>query len=322
MKRLISLTAGILGLAAGSFAAVDANYFPLQTGNRWVYRASSPVITQTLTVTVGTPVQTDGRIYYTVNGYAGQRALIRRGDDGNLYIRNENIERDVLLTSFDPASAVYQTTIAPECLHDAKTQERRVPFERQPGAEPLQALEIRYQSWCVDAGLQSELYLQNVGMVRRVASSIGGPLFYELVYARVGAITYEPETTAAFRVGLLTPAILRTNATDQILLRGSLRLSVTGQPLRLFFPSAQRYDLRLTDSSGRVLQTWSADKLFAQVSTEILATEESYEFEMPVADQSGRPLPDGEYILEAWLTTPGDRQITSKAPVTILTGAR
>lgn len=79
------------------------------------------------------------------------------------------------------------------------------------------------------------------------------------------------------------------------------------------------YDLRLVDSSGRAIQTWSADKIFAQVTAEILAVEEAYDFEMEVA---GATLPDGEYVLEGWLTTSGDRQITSKAPVAIVTGSR
>lgn len=319
LRTWILLTAGVLGLATGTFAAVDANYFPLQPGNRWVYRASSPVISQTLTITVGTPVQTDGQTYYTLNGYAGRRALVRRGDDGNLYIRDDNTQRDLLLTSFDPASAAYQTILSPECLHDAKTQERRVSWEKRTGSEALQALEIRYQSWCPDAGLQSELYLQNIGLVRRVAVSIGGPLVYELIYAHVGPITVEPETHTAFRIGLLNQAILRTTPTDQLLLRGTLRFSAFGEPLRLFFPSAQRYDLRLLDASGKVLRTWSADKIFAQVTTEILAVEEAYDFEMDFADGSGRPLPDGEYVLEAWLTVSGDRTITSKVPVSLLT---
>jgi hypothetical protein len=48
------------------------------------------------------------------------------------------------------------------------------------------------------------------------------------------------------------------DATLRVDLRG-------GSPLTLTFPSGQEYDLRLRDSDGTTLWTWSADKVFPQV---------------------------------------------------------
>ena len=42
----------------------------------------------------------------------------------------------------------------------------------------------------------------------------------------------------------------------------------TNQPIRLEFPSAQRYDFTVQTAAGETVWTWSADQMFAQVTGE------------------------------------------------------
>lgn len=304
---------------AGHLCAADANYFPLETGNRWVYRASAPGPARSFTITVGLPALIDGRTYYSVSGYASQRVLMRRDADGNLYLRSQETDRDVLLTAFDPAVGFYPSPLREECAQEARPEEGMVPYAPGRGADPLLARAVRYRSGCADAGIESELYVDHVGMVRRVETSIGGPVAFELVYARAGRLTYEPETMAAFRVALPSSAVERADRAERPLLKGSLRVSSYGQPVTLDYPTMQTYDLQLRDSRGNVLATWSADKLFAQASRRIRGEEISFDFEMPFADQSGQALPDGDYVLAAWLPAEPGRPFAAEVSLQLLT---
>lgn len=304
---------------AGHLCAADANFFPLETGNRWVYRASAPGLARSFTIAVGLPALIDGRTYYFVSGYASQRVLMRRGADGNLYVRSQETDRDVLLTAFNPAFGSYPSPLRGDCAHEARPEEDMVPYAPGRGADPLLAREVRYRSGCVDAGIESELYVDHVGMVRRVETSIGGPVSFELVYARAGRLTYEPETRVAFRVALPSSSVERADPAERPLLKGSLRVSSYGQPVTLDYPTMQTYDLQLRDSRGNVLATWSADKLFAQASRQIRGEEISFDFEMPLANQAGQALPDGNYVLAAWLPADPGRPFAAEVPVTLST---
>jgi hypothetical protein len=320
MRNLLQAAGWTLVLVfAGHLCAADVNYFPLETGNRWVYRASAPGLARSFTITVGLPALIDGRTYYFVSGYASQRVLMRRDADGNLYVRSQETDRDLLLTAFDPAFGSYPSPLREECAHVARPEESMVPYAPGRGADPLLAREIRYRCSCVGTGIESELYVNHVGMVRRVGISIGGPVAFELVYARAGRLTYEPETMVAFRVALPSSTVERADPQERPLLKGSLRVSSNGQPVTLDYPTMQTYDLQLRDSRGNVLATWSAGRLFGQASRQIRGQEISFDFEMPLADQAGKALADGDYVLEAWLPAEPGRPFAAQVPVTLST---
>ena len=76
-------------------------------------------------------------------------------------------------------------------MQQGQAQARRIPYNG-PGGSWEETLEIRYRTaQCNDAGLESEQYAENIGMVRRVVQSFTGPRAYELVYARVGSAIIE-----------------------------------------------------------------------------------------------------------------------------------
>ncbi len=156
-------------------------------------------------------------------------------------------------------------------------------------------------------------------MVRRVETSIGGPVSFELVCARPGRLTYEPETRVAFRVALPSSLAERADPAARPLLKGSLRISSSGQPVTLAYPTMQTYDLQLWDRRGKVLVTWSANQLFAQAPRQIRGEEIRCDFEMPLADQGGQALPDGDDVLAAWLPADPGRPFAAEIPITLST---
>jgi hypothetical protein len=153
---------------------------------------------------------------------------------------------------------------------------------------------------CADAGVISEQYAENIGMVRRVSTSIAGPLEFNLVYARVGNVVIDASPHARFTVSVVRPA-----AADFIQVGLRLQLD-SALPLTLAFGTSQEYDAVLRDSDGRVVWQWSADRVFAQVEHQQSVNGEwTTSLRVP-----GSVLPVDEsqtqiYSLQAWLTTTG-----------------
>lgn len=70
----------------------------------------------------------------------------------------------------------------------------------------------------------------------------------------------------------------------------------TGKPVRLSFPTAQRFDLVLEDGGGREVWRWSAGRLFAQVLGQEILGPSGGEF-LARATAEGR-FPPGVYTVK------------------------
>jgi hypothetical protein len=315
MRPRISILMLLLGVGGLMAESAAPQFFPLSFGNRWMYRSTSTA--ETREITVGTPVMTNGLVYWRVTGYAAEPVYMRVAKDGSLYVLDESMESEVLATRFSGYES-YLTPIA-ECPHLAQPVEERVPAEGPSGMQAA-AAEIRYQSMgCADTGLIGELYIENLGLVRRTVQTLIGPREFELVSARVGPITFEAQPDVAFRLVLERDQIERP-ANEPGELRASLALSVRSQPLRLRFPSGQRYDLEIKDGSGRTLALWSSGRFFTQEISEIVAGDLRYTVAMPLTGIDGQRLPDGTYRVHAWLTTEGaERRFAASAEISIRT---
>lgn len=96
-------------------------------------------------------------------------------------------------------------------------------------------------------------------------------------------------TPAALGSGVISSLDVKVDG-DSVLMTLHLT-SALEEPMVLEFPSAQRSDFAVHDSTGAVLWTWSMDKLFAQVTgTETLAPGGALEYSGTWA-----PAPKGSY---------------------------
>jgi hypothetical protein len=96
--------------------------------------------------------------------------------------------------------------------------------------------------------------------------------------------------------------------------RLSLR-NTSDKPVRLAFSSGQRYDLELKNERGDVVYRWSEGRAFTmELGEEIIGPgERRYEVIVRLADKAGKPLAQGKYTAEAWLTTVGPRTYVATA---------
>ena len=260
---------------------ISNTIFPLQNGNSWTYGVAGTQ--QQFTVQVGSPVTRDGKEWFPLTGYTPQRLWVRYEGDRLLYLEESNAMESVL-TSFAPGN----TWPAPMrmCRQSGEAQGAR---DRYPGRRG--ALEIRYATLeCADAGILSELYTENVGMVRRTEQSFAGPRVYELVSAHLVSAVIETAPSGRFTI------LRETDRANEVNLTLRLQVNHSG-PLTLGFSSSQEYDLQLRDGAGNVVYHWSAARSFLQALHSIVVDGEwSASVSIP------RPAP-GVYTLQAWLTT-------------------
>jgi hypothetical protein len=183
MEENVPLAKMMAAAVVAAQMAAAAAFMPLEPGNSWVYRSSR--WNQTLTVRVGlTPIVTNGNVYHRLTGYTPQPLWVRADASGDLYYLDEDTQQEVLLTSFQ--SPVWQAAPKRMCSQDARVlpepAEYRGPAGRYNSAKML---EYRVNN-CADAGVEQELYVENIGMVRRVETTIAGPVAFDLVQAAVG----------------------------------------------------------------------------------------------------------------------------------------
>jgi len=208
---------------------------------------------------------------------------------------DENQDKELLVTSFETGSLIGQfEAYGRQCPASGKARENKVVHQGPAGY--WNATEVEFKPYaCADAGEISEQYVENIGMVRRVVSTIAGPRTYDLVHARIGNQVITAGEAGLFSVTALPGA---DSASWQVTLRAEPQSN--GGPI-VTFPSSQEYDLRLRNADGTIVWSWSADKIFAQVVHERSISGLTATVTVPHPPA----VPEGAraYTLEAWLTT-------------------
>ncbi|MEO8125898.1 MAG: BsuPI-related putative proteinase inhibitor [Bryobacteraceae bacterium] len=296
MKRVFGTTFTLAALSAGALFAGDL--LPLQFGNTWTYRESRTG--QEFTVRVSTPLMRDGQVYYSLMGYGTKTLFVRENENHDLVYLADETESELPLTVFAPSDRTWWEAPFRPCEQEGQTQSKRGSYDGS-GGPFSNVLEVRYRSFgCADTGVTSEQYAENIGMVRRVTTSILGPVQFDLVYARVGNVLIDASPHARFTVSVVRPP-----TADFI--QVGLRLQMdSALPLTLAFRSSQEYDAVLRDAEGRVVWQWSAEQVFAQVEHQKSVNGEwTASLQMP---RSVLPADESQartYSLQAWITTTG-----------------
>ena len=294
-KFIVLLMAVISSATAGEF-------FPLQTGNIWTYRAAATG--ETLVIKVGLPVFMNRQIYYSLRGYTPQPLLVRLDEHNNLVQVDPETYVEQPLTQFNSAANVWWEAPSRGCDQQGRTAEQRGKHGGPAG--PFQdVLEISYRTFaCADFGAQSEQYAENIGMVRRVISTIAGPRPFDLIYARLGKLVIDAQPHGDFSISLQAGPAPDT-------LAATLRLQ-TNPPdsISLAFATAQEFDVALVDPAGREVWKWSDGQVFAQASHSSSISGLTIPVSIP------RPSEPGSYVIRAWLTT-ADPSFAASVPFTV-----
>jgi hypothetical protein len=286
-------------------------YFPLETGNQWVYRSGGRAPADTWTIEVQRNEQIDGRTYAVVTGFPNGPHWLRMSEEGTLLMYDRAARQDKIWAAFNaPIGERYPSAID-ECSATGVIESRRARYSG-PVGEFGETLRVAYPpTGCADAGITDEHYLAYVGLLRRTYSSIAGPRPYDLVYARLGGVTVVSAKEITFSLTLdksvytanLMPPVNLQTAVPVMMARMTLR-NTQDEPVVLEFPSGQSFDIAIKNEKGETVLRWSDGKFFTMVfRTERFSGEKNWTADLRLAGADGRPLPEGRYTAEAWLAT-------------------
>jgi len=295
--------AGVAGalILVSALPAQTGDYFPLEIGNTWLYRAvtisgsTPPRLNFTYqTVRVTGAEKIGDRPYFQVS-YFGRDLLLREDTStGDLFAYDRAAGTETLWVSTGlPVGSTFSSSVDP-CSGQAQIASRDglvlVGLEDLPNV-----VQVKFQTTCADAGVTNQYYAPGVGLIRQEQTTFAGPLAYRLMYYRAGArqsVTGEVAFTVAvdspsyFSGGVLGARLtLRNGASD---------------PITLHFPSSQSFDLKILNEKGEGVYTWSADKSFAAVlhDEKLGPGELAYGATIPLDG-----LAPGRYTMQAFLTT-------------------
>lgn len=274
------------------------DYLPLAAGNQWIFRSDR--FGQTLTIEIGNTRAFDGLEYYSVTGfsYPGGVRWLRQNDAGAIveYLTDTKAVRPFLALQ-SPIGQRFDSNVD-SCHRSATVVSRTEKLSLAAAGEFTNALQLRYMdSICADAGVEQDFYLPDIGLVRRVQTSIAGPITFDLAYARINGFITLSQAENSFALHTPSPIV----EGSRIFARLTVRNGAVATPLRLFFSSGQRFNFELTEAStGRVVYNWASDKSFLQTTETVLVeTEKSWVIDFTVP----QPLKAGSYVLEGYLTT-------------------
>lgn len=295
-------------MAAGAFAQ---DFFPLQLGNQWVYRAGGRIRNSPVIVEVTATREVNGVSYFVLSGMPGAPLLVRKNDAGSLVIYDQQSREERNWVAFSAAvGEAFATSIDP-CNKTAVIQSRNAKLN-SPLGDFDNALRVGYApANCADAGFTSETFLPYIGLADRRMTSIAGEVSWELIYARLGGFTVFSEKENSFS---LTLDASQYRPGEALTARLTLR-NTEPRALPLVFSSSQEYDLFIRNDKGEGVYTWSADKSFLQVIRQLELTGEKNW--IVVGPQN---LPPGRYTATATITA--DRKFESTVSFQVLDSPR
>ena len=295
-------------------ALVWPQFFPLEVGNRWLY--SDGIHSYGVEV-VRETLEANGLKYFEVTGYfpedGGDAHKLRRDLLGQIFEYNP-AGPDFLwyrFANFRGAWRFESSAIIPCITGSLVSTGAMGGAISVPAGNLERTLRLDFAAPCMDAGIINEYFAPGIGLVQRVLSTIAGPRTVRLVEAHVGAMNLpavgygiELLLDRPFYYNNLMPPIVNPWPTAKI------RLTVRNEtewPVEFTFPTGQRFDFIVRDSSGKEVLRWSDGKVFTQVvGHEILVRESrSYLAELVLKGRDDRPLPAGTYTLVGYLTTQG-----------------
>ncbi len=254
-------------------------WYPLATGNHWVYRVSARGSNDAAVVQVAEERSFSGRGYATLRGLPGGDLYVRNDASGNPLLYNQAGARELAWVDSNP---------------DACSRSGKANFPAKysgPMGTFDNAVEYRYQPTCADAGVEHEVFLPYIGLVQRVETTIAGPRAWDLIYAQINGAIYAAQASTDFTLSL---GGVENGA---VLARLTLRHTLP-EPLALRFNSGQSFDIDVVNAKGERVFRWSDGRAFTQVVRDVMVSSEAtWAAAIPV-----KGLAPGDYTVEARLT--------------------
>jgi hypothetical protein len=308
-------------------SAQQPDYFPLQAGNQWIYRAGGTRAASALVVEITQSQVFNGQTYYQLTGSFQQAYWLREDLNGNVYTYDPSKNQEQLWYAFQtPDGQPYDESI-PACCGKAVIRSRSAMYSGPIGQFSF-ALEQDYPG-VFQVGIATEVFLPSIGMIYRLQNT-GGPgiATYDLIYARVGGVTVVSGPEVTFSLTLdrtVYVSDLRTppGPVPTMTARMTLRV-MQDQPLSLTFNTGQLYDLVIRNANGDLVYRWSNGRAFPMLVQTIPfgPGEKNFPVVVSLGTDASTSFPPGKYTAEGYLTTAGAKSYSATVGFEIKFGER
>jgi hypothetical protein len=299
-----------------ALACAQENYFPLDAGNQWIYRAvTAGGATSTISLEVIRTVEWGGQQFSLLRGFPSGEVWLHQTAAGTIITRESPSGPDRIWMDLGAAPGVTWPSAVDDCVRSGVLG--RPAVFKGPLGEFDRAIPITYQvGGCADAGIERDVFLTWVGLLSRSYITFAGPQRYDLVYAKLGNTTWIMEPEVSFTLTLdkpvytanLMPPVVPALAIPTLHARITLR-NTQQDAVRLIFPTAQSYDLVVKDERGAEVYKWSSGRVFLQVLRTLnFRGETNWTVAVPLSQANRSAWPAGRYTVEAWLTHSGTPQ--------------
>lgn len=279
--------------------AQSPEYFPLEVGNNWVYRAATGNAVLQMAVT-GTQTADNGNTYYVVTNFAGSQALLRQS--GSQLLRYDATTKQETVVEDFTAATNGQPFSAPldNCTSQGTVTNPSGPYDGPSGSYSSGVTIVQYTGTCPNSGVQEDRFLPYVGLLSRTQNTSSGPQRFDLVYSITGGVTSVTAPHVSFSLSLDQPVY--TGGAPFLALI-TFR-NTTSTPVALEWFSAQRFDLAIFNDSGTQVYLYTNGTAFPQLaSNENFQGERDYVAAGQMVDNNKVNLPPGRYVAQAYLTT-------------------
>ncbi|MBD8526105.1 BsuPI-related putative proteinase inhibitor [Pseudomarimonas arenosa] len=251
----------VLGLVSG--AAVAGDYLPMSGAD--VARFSTAA--QTVASHEARVLGTEGSNWKLLSDFLGlgETWVWTAAGDEDVWIFNANQNRSYRMANFDAAVGTRWSLRLGPCNNSAKLAQRGETISTQAGSF-ANTTRLDFTSSCADAGVGSAWFAPGVGLVKWSEASIAGPREFSLMEAEIGGQHYGATSSATVGLELTArfpgPRVL-SNVTPSVPVYLELT-NASEAPIDLHFGSSQHFEISLLSAEGDVLNTWGANRRFAQ----------------------------------------------------------
>ena len=302
-----------------------ASYFPLHDGYRWVYARTGPAGTTTWQANVlaadGSPPR--GGLHVLSGYFLGPPRVVQadaRGRVTETEINREKLYLWYLLGA--PVGTTWELEWAPSplmmpipaCIAGSKLRiVSRDETVTVPAGEFHNVVHVEFHAPCVDAGITGEWFAPGVGLVRRVETTIAGPVTSDLTQADLGTIVLP---LAPYATTLTLTSSRYVNNLMPPVVPGALPVAGgsftvrnwTDVPLELTFSGCTSATITVQNGDGETVLTTHADDGGCCTCTALHRVTLGRSalvlpFSFKLISDKGQPLPDGRYGLTVTLDT-------------------
>jgi len=303
-----------------------SSFFPLKPGSQWTYQKSSPTGATQWEVGVAEPAEPEAGVRHVLlSGYFPGAARLVRSDRTSAVLETSSWSQGESLwyllgaavgTGWELRLAPLPTmSPVPGCVDGAKLRlVSRDESVSVPAGEFTHVVRVDWTTSCRDAGISSEWFAPDVGLVRRVESSITGPVVSELVDAVVGELHLPlPAWNTALTldrpvyVNDLMPAVGGPRPLPEV--RGSFVLSNASEiPIELRFSGCRSVAIVVRNERGDGVLTARGDDGGCCTCKNLQVVTLAHgmlalPLRFALAGVTGAPLASGRYAVEVTLET-------------------